>query len=46
MSTLSHANTGLLAALRRAWDAIELPFCKLSRIQFDAPWDARRRGTC
>ena len=32
-------------ALRRVWDAIFLPFCKLNRIQFSAPWRPSR-PTC
>ena len=32
--------------LRRTADAIELTFCKLSRIQFDAPWAPRGRTRC
>ena len=27
-----------LVLLRRALDAIELTFCKMHRIQFEAPW--------
>ena len=43
MTTFTGNSIG--AALRRALRAIDVTFCKLARIQFDAPWredDARR----
>ncbi|HET9428446.1 MAG TPA: hypothetical protein VFO69_08830 [Allosphingosinicella sp.] len=30
--------------LSRLAGAIFLPFCKLHQVQFDAPWNPRRRG--
>ncbi|HEX8642462.1 MAG TPA: hypothetical protein VF702_00955 [Allosphingosinicella sp.] len=32
--------------LRRAADAADLTFCKMARIQFDAPWRVHRPGRC
>jgi hypothetical protein len=32
--------------LRRAWTAIDLTFCKLQRIQFEAPWRPGERQRC
>ena len=36
--TVPARNRGLIASLRRALAAIDLAFCKLNRIQFEAPW--------
>ena len=38
-------SAGLLGWLRRNLEAIDLVFCKLNRIQFDAPW-RRQHGRC
>lgn len=35
-----------LASIRRALAAIDVAFCKLNRIQYDAPWRRERRGGC
>lgn len=37
---------GFLASLRRALAAIDLAFCKLNRIQYDAPWRAGETHRC
>lgn len=33
------------STLNRAWNSVFLPFCKLNRIQFSAPWQTSR-PTC
>ncbi len=35
-----------MTTLRRIADAIELTFCKLARIQFEAPWNPQRSSRC
>ena len=35
----------IAAALRRAFEAAAVAFCKLNRIQFSAPWNPRP-GRC
>ena len=35
---------GLRAWLRHSLEAIDLAFCKLNRIQWDAPWRGQRGG--
>lgn len=40
MTTLA----SLTGALHSAWEQILLPLCKLNRIQFEAPWNPRRRA--
>jgi hypothetical protein len=37
-------DAGLSARLRRLIDDTALAFCKLNRIQFEAPWRDRRTG--
>jgi hypothetical protein len=32
--------------LRRALDAIDLTFCKMTRIQFEAPWRPEEEHRC
>lgn len=36
----------LLATVRRALVALDLAFCKLNRIQFEAPWRSDRASRC
>jgi hypothetical protein len=43
MTTLTR--TGVLTGLRRAADWIDSTFCRLNRIQWDAPWRPRT-GRC
>lgn len=31
----------LASLIRHAWESVLLPLCKLNRIQFEAPWNAR-----
>ena len=31
-------------ALKRLINSLDLVFCKLNRIQFEAPWASRRQG--
>jgi len=38
------SNSAFAQSLRRAWQSLMLSLCVLNRIQFSAPWDARRRG--
>jgi len=40
------AQNGLIAALRRGLASLDQAFCKLNRIQFDAPWREDRAGRC
>jgi len=40
-SNIHHQSRG---ALRRLIDSLDLVFCKLNRIQFEAPWNPRRQG--
>jgi hypothetical protein len=37
---------GLLASIRRALAAIDVAFCKLNRIQYDAPWRSGETHRC
>ena len=37
---------GVLASLRRALSAIDVAFCKLNRIQYDAPWRSGETRRC
>ncbi|HEX9933183.1 MAG TPA: hypothetical protein VGB08_10115 [Allosphingosinicella sp.] len=46
MATTTTRRSGFLASVRRALAAIDAGFCKLNRIQFDAPWRTERRGRC
>ena len=39
-------NRGFGALLRRILADIELAFCKLNRIQFDAPWRTDQTHRC
>ena len=45
MTGISKA-VGLIAALRDALDAADLAFCKLARIQFEAPWRKQGPNAC
>ena len=36
----------LVAAVRTALDGAAMTFCKVARIQFDAPWRSDRRRAC
>lgn len=44
MHSLNHGRSGAVQYLRELLAAIDLTFCKLQRIQFSAPWNARRGG--
>lgn len=44
MHSINHDRGGAIHHLREFLAAIDLTFCKLQRIQFSAPWDARRGG--
>ena len=37
---------GLLASLRRGLAALDHGFCKLNRIQYDAPWRTAETHRC
>jgi|GEM_PF-2890648 len=37
---------GVLASLRRALASIDVAFCKLNRIQYDAPWRSGETRRC
>ena len=39
-------NRGFLASLRRALAALDHGFCKLNRIQYDAPWRSGEARRC
>ena len=39
---MTHSN--FTQSLRHAWQTLLRSMCVLNRIQFNAPWDARRRG--
>ena len=45
MTTRSSSGT-LLGSIRRALAAIDLVFCKLNRIQFEAPWRSDAAHRC
>ncbi|HYJ30547.1 MAG TPA: hypothetical protein VEW25_09430 [Allosphingosinicella sp.] len=40
------ARRGFLASLRRGLAAIDVAFCKLNRIQYDAPWRSGETRRC
>ena len=44
MSTTTR--TGFIASIRRALAELERGFCKLNRIQFDAPWRTDQPRRC
>lgn len=46
MTSTITSRPGFLASIRRALSAVAAGFCKLNRIQFDAPWRGERRGSC
>ena len=46
MTSITTRRPGVFGAIRRALAAIDAGFCKLNRIQFDAPWRSERRGSC
>ena len=45
MTTQSNG-AGFGAWIRRAIDAIDVTFCKMTRIQFDAPWNEGKSRRC
>ena len=40
------AQSGFIAAIRRGLAALDQGFCKLNRIQYDAPWRTERTSRC
>ncbi len=43
---MTTTSRGFLASLRRALAALDHGFCKLNRIQYDAPWRSREAHRC
>lgn len=42
----TYARSGFLASLRNGLAALERAWCKLNRIQYDAPWRTDRTSRC